>query len=855
MEKKKFKKHQTKSKNAQGKKSNGVKSGGKSEFKGKIKGGVREDAEIKSLLEKYPTISAKKVEKFSDFPLSRKTLQGLQKSNYAKPTEIQRQSIGYALQGRDILGAAITGSGKTLAFLIPVMENLFVKKWVRQDGIGAIIILPTRELAYQIFETLKKVGAHHDFSAGLIIGGKNLKFERTRMDQCNVIICTPGRLLQHMDENPLFNCSSMQTLVLDEADRCLDMGFEESMNAIIENLPPERQTLLFSATQTKSVKDLARLSLRDPVYVAPHEQQAVITPAALKQNYVVIELEDKLTMLWSFVKNHLKQKTIVFMATCKQVKYIYEIFCKLRPGVSVMALYGTLHQDRRMAIYDEFCRKKNAVLLATDLAARGLDIPAVNWSMQLDAPSDPNEYIHRAGRTARNTAHGESLLVLLPSEEEGMVKELTDRKIPINKIHVDPKKMFTPRAKIEAFLAQNKELKESAQRALINYVKSIALMKNKEIFKVEALNIEAYAQSLGLMFAPRVKFLQGVKYFAEKKKAESEKGKANDDDIAQKLETNDSDGSENESEGDDSDEESGDEEQEGEEEDSGDEDEDESESESEEESNASAKPSKKPSKVDKTNQFNESSDDDEGDDFMRIKRRDHEIEEDTLPEVPDLAEVKSKKQKVVTKAALAKKLIKKKILPNKKVEFDEEGNELEMANKLKSDLAKEYEQSTECGIDISKARELIKEEDKFDKERFKQMVKAKHRKKKLKSKKDKNDQGEQDDFGSEEESDGPDMSWLPDPDKIYGNKSNDVSDTESESGFGARQVVNSSSDDDSESEEEQPVHKPNKRKLRIRNDDSDQSEEELSTSKKIRKITSKLTVDDAESFAMQLLSK
>lgn len=271
------------------------------------------------------------------------------------------------------------------------MENLFVKKWVRQDGIGAIIISPTRELAYQIFETLKKVGAHHDFSAGLIIGGKNLKFERSRMDQCNVIICTPGRLLQHMDENPLFNCSSMQILVLDEADRCLDMGFEEAMNAIIENLPPERQTLLFSATQTKSVKDLARLSLRDPVYVAPHEQQAVITPAALKQNYVVIELEDKLTMLWSFVKNHLKQKSIVFMATCKQVKYIHEIFCKLRPGVSVMALYGTLHQDRRMAIYDEFCRKKNAVLLATDLAARGLDIPAVNWSIQLDAPSDPNE--------------------------------------------------------------------------------------------------------------------------------------------------------------------------------------------------------------------------------------------------------------------------------------------------------------------------------------------------------------------------------------------------------------------------------------------------------------------------------
>jgi len=121
---------------------------------------------------------------------------------------------------------------------LQVLEHLFINKWSRTDGVGAIIISPTRELAYQIFETLKKVGKHHDFSAGLIIGGKNLKFERTRMDQCNILICTPGRLLQHMDENPLFNTSTMEVLVLDEADRCLDMGFQKTLNSIIENFPP-----------------------------------------------------------------------------------------------------------------------------------------------------------------------------------------------------------------------------------------------------------------------------------------------------------------------------------------------------------------------------------------------------------------------------------------------------------------------------------------------------------------------------------------------------------------------------------------------------------------------------------------
>lgn len=162
-----------------------------------------------------------------------------------------------------------------------VLEILYCNKWTRTEGLAALIITPTRELAYQIFETLRKIGVHHDFSAGLVIGkpvvlyniyyilemfywknvfiflyncnlgGKDLKFERKRLDQCNIMICTPGRLLQHMDENPLFDCNNMLVLVLDEADRCLDMGFEQTMNSIIENLPPERQTLLFSATQTK----------------------------------------------------------------------------------------------------------------------------------------------------------------------------------------------------------------------------------------------------------------------------------------------------------------------------------------------------------------------------------------------------------------------------------------------------------------------------------------------------------------------------------------------------------------------------------------------------------------------------
>nr|CAI5823304.1 unnamed protein product [Callosobruchus analis] len=348
---------------------------------------------IDKLQSKYVSIDAATITKFGDFPLSPNTLKALRECGYHKPTEIQKETIGLALQGKDILGAAQTGSGKTLAFLIPLLERLYTLKWEKLDGVGAIVITPTRELAYQIFETLRKVGQHHDFSAGLIIGGKDLKFERNRMGQCNIIICTPGRLLQHMDENPHFDCTNMQILVLDEADRCLDMGFEQTMNAIIENLPPKRQTLLFSATQTRSLRDLARLSLKDPSYVSVHENLEHSTPKGLSQSYVVCELQDKISILWSFLKNHPNKKIIVFFSSCKQVKYVYEIFCK--PGTSLLALYGTLHQLRRMDIYENFCHKQSAILFSTDLAARGLDFPAVHWVVQVDCPEDPATYIHR----------------------------------------------------------------------------------------------------------------------------------------------------------------------------------------------------------------------------------------------------------------------------------------------------------------------------------------------------------------------------------------------------------------------------------------------------------------------------
>lgn len=199
---------------------------------------------------------------FQDFNLTKETLQGLNEADFITPTPIQRETLTFSLIGRDIQAQAKTGSGKTLAFLLPILDKLHSQKWTRDDGLGALIISPTRELALQIFKVLKQVGKKHTFSAGLLIGGKDFKQEQERVAFMNILVCTPGRLLQHMDTTVGFDCSNLKILVLDEADRLLDMGFKKTLDAIILNLGKERQTMLFSATLTTGVADLARLSLQ-----------------------------------------------------------------------------------------------------------------------------------------------------------------------------------------------------------------------------------------------------------------------------------------------------------------------------------------------------------------------------------------------------------------------------------------------------------------------------------------------------------------------------------------------------------------------------------------------------------------
>lgn len=469
---------------------------------------VQED--LSSLVKRVEDIDLKgKFESFSDLPLSEPTVSGLTSSHFKTLTDIQSRAISHALKGRDVLGAAKTGSGKTLAFLIPVLENLYRKQWAEHDGLGALVISPTRELAIQIFEVLRKIGRYHTFSAGLVIGGKSLREEQERLGRMNILVCTPGRMLQHLDQTAFFETHNLQMLVLDEADRIMDMGFQKTVDAIVGHLPPQRQTLLFSATQTKKVSDLARLSLQDPEYVAVHEAASSATPSKLQQHYIVTPLAQKLDTLWSFIRSNLKSKTIVFLSSGKQVRFVYESFRHMQPGIPLLHLHGRQKQGGRLDITTRFSQAQHAVLFSTDVSARGLDFPAVDWVIQLDCPEDADTYIHRVGRTARYERDGRAVLFLDPSEEKGMLRRLEQKKVTVERINVKANKQQSIKHQLQNMCFKDPELKYLGQKAFISYVKSIYVQKDKDIFNLKELKLEDFAGSLGLPGAPRIKFIKG----------------------------------------------------------------------------------------------------------------------------------------------------------------------------------------------------------------------------------------------------------------------------------------------------------------------------------------------------------
>ena len=281
--------------------------------------------------------------------LSEPTLKSLELYKYETMTHIQVRTLPYLLKGRDVLGAAKTGSGKTLAYLLPCFELLRRFQFKQKNGTGVIVITPTRELAIQVYEVAKKVGHFHNKTIGLLIGGMNRRAESIRLQKgVNMLICTPGRLLDHI-QNSKWIHHNLLSLVIDEADALLRQGFEEELTQIIKALPVERQTVLFSATQTQKVDDLARLSLRDPLYIGVDDEKAIATVESLEQGFVVIQADKKFQLLFTFLQKQKEKKIMVFFSSCNSVKYYSDLLNYV--DISVMDIHGKQKQTKRSTTF------------------------------------------------------------------------------------------------------------------------------------------------------------------------------------------------------------------------------------------------------------------------------------------------------------------------------------------------------------------------------------------------------------------------------------------------------------------------------------------------------------------------
>ncbi|KAJ3564792.1 hypothetical protein NPX13_g7728 [Xylaria arbuscula] len=458
-------------------------------------------------------------EKFTELNLSERTLRAIQEEmKFETMTPIQRRAVPPLLAGRDVLGAAKTGSGKTLAFLLPAIEMLHSLKFKPRNGTGVIIVSPTRELALQIFQVATELMKHHSQTYGIVIGGANRRAEADKLSKgVNLLVATPGRLLDHLQNTQGFVYKNLRTLVIDEADRILEVGFEDEMRQIIKVLPSEkRQTALFSATQTTKVEDLARISLRPgPLYINVDEAKEHSTVEGLEQGYVVCEADKRFLLLFSFLKKNAKKKIIVFLSSCNSVKYYAELLNYI--DLPCLDLHGKQKQQKRTSTFFSFVNAKSGILICTDVAARGLDIPAVDFIVKLDPPDDPREYIHRVGRTARGSGtKGRSLLFLQPSEI-GFLSHLKAARVPVVEYDFPAKKILNIQSQLEKLINSNYYLNQSAKEGYRAYLHAYASHSLRTVFDINKLDLAKVAKSFGFSVPPRIDLTLGASMSRDKK--------------------------------------------------------------------------------------------------------------------------------------------------------------------------------------------------------------------------------------------------------------------------------------------------------------------------------------------------
>lgn len=352
---------------------------------------------------------------FEDLPLHAKLRRGIQEIGYAIPTPIQRGTIPHAVQGRDIIGTSQTGTGKTAAFLLPILERLLEEP---RGRIHALVLTPTRELALQAESFLRKLAAHTHLRGAAIYGGVGMADqERALRGGAEVIIATPGRLLDHMSRGYV-NFQGLRILVLDEADRMLDMGFLPDVRRILQRLPRDRQTMLFSATMPPEIVRLSREFLRDPKMVLVEER----TVAAVGVTHLVLPVPShlKTDLLAELLRDEMMSSVLVFARTKHRADNLVRQL--LHRGLNAAVIHGNRSQSQRIRALEGFRTGEYRVLVATDIAARGVDVKDVSHVVNFDVPHEPETYIHRVGRTARAQQRGDAYTLVSPEEEPDLAR-------------------------------------------------------------------------------------------------------------------------------------------------------------------------------------------------------------------------------------------------------------------------------------------------------------------------------------------------------------------------------------------------------------------------------------------------
>ncbi|KAM4070682.1 hypothetical protein ACB094_11G001700 [Castanea mollissima] len=443
-------------------------------------------------------------ESFESLGLSVPTSNAIKDIGFQFMTQIQARAIPPLLLGKDILGAARTGSGKTLAFLIPAVELLHHSHFSSRNGTGVIVICPTRELAIQTHAVAKDLLKYHSQSLGLVIGGSARRSEAERIVKgVNLLVATPGRLLDHLQNTKGFMFKTLKCLIIDEADRILESNFEDEMRQIIKLLPKNRQTALFSATQTKKVEDLARLSFQTtPIYIDVDAGRKKVTNEGLQQGYCVVPSAKRFILLYSFLKRNLSKKVMVFFSSCNSVKFHSELLRYIQ--VDCLDIHGKQKQQKRTSTFFDFCKAEKGILLCTDVAARGLDFPDVDWIVQYDPPDEPKDYVHRVGRTARGEgAIGNALIFLIP-EELQLLRLLKAEKVHVKEYEFDQKKLANVQSHLEKLVGSNYYLNKSAKDAYRSYLLAYNSHSMKDIFDVHRLDLQAVAASFCFSNPPKV---------------------------------------------------------------------------------------------------------------------------------------------------------------------------------------------------------------------------------------------------------------------------------------------------------------------------------------------------------------